>query len=154
MTDTPQNALTGRKVLAITCAAFAVIIGVNFTLAYKAVSTFPGLEVKNSYVASQGFDAARDAQIALGWDVAATLQDGTLRLSFERDGQPVTPKIISAILGRATSVADDLSPDFTWDGSAFVAHPRLGPGNWNLRLVAEADDGTTFRQRIVVKVLK
>ncbi|MDZ4134978.1 MAG: FixH family protein, partial [Paracoccaceae bacterium] len=41
--------LTGRKVLVITVSAFAVIIGVNLLLAYKAVSTFPGLEVKNSY---------------------------------------------------------------------------------------------------------
>ena len=49
--------LTGRKVFFITAGAFAVIIGVNVTMAVLAVGTFPGLEVKNSYVASQSFDA-------------------------------------------------------------------------------------------------
>ena len=51
--------------------AFGVIIAVNLTLAFNAVRTFPGLEVKNSYVASQSFDADRAAQNALGWDGAA-----------------------------------------------------------------------------------
>ena len=44
--------LTGQKVLAITATGFAIIIGVNITMAYSALSTFPGLVVKNSYVAS------------------------------------------------------------------------------------------------------
>lgn len=154
MTHPNAKPLTGRKVLAITCSAFAVIIGVNLTLAYQAVATFPGLEVKNSYVASQNFDADRTAQLALGWDVGATLQNGTLRLSFDKAGRPVHPEIISAVLGRATHVAADQTPDLKWDGSAFVAHPDLGSGNWNLRLVARAPDGTSFRQRVVVQVLK
>ena len=59
--------ITGKHVLAITVSAFAVIIGVNVVMAWKAISTFPGLEVKNSYVASQTFDADRAAQQALGW---------------------------------------------------------------------------------------
>ena len=52
--------LTGWHVLAIFTAAFGVIIGVNLTLAFNAVATFPGLETGNSYVASQSFDARRD----------------------------------------------------------------------------------------------
>jgi hypothetical protein len=47
-----------------------VIISVNLLLAFKAVSTFPGLEVKNSYVASQGFNDRKAAQEALGWTCA------------------------------------------------------------------------------------
>lgn len=52
--------------------AFSIIITVNLTLAFQAVRTFPGLEVRNSYVASQTFDADRTAQLGLGWDVSAT----------------------------------------------------------------------------------
>ena len=59
--------LTGRHVLMIFCGAFGIIIGVNLLLAWSAVSTFPGLEVKNSYVASQQFDERKAAQEALGW---------------------------------------------------------------------------------------
>jgi len=150
-----QKELTGRHVAVIVCSAFAVIVSVNLTLAYQAVATFPGLEVKNSYVASQTFDKDRAAQEALGWDVAAVLnQQGTLRLSFLAADGPVQPRITYAVLGRATSVAQDKTPEFRFDGTSFVSHVDLGSGNWNLRLVAEAADGTEFKQRIIVRVLK
>ena len=51
--------LTGGHVLAMFVAMFGVIITVNMILAFSAVKTFPGLEVKNSYVASQSFDRDR-----------------------------------------------------------------------------------------------
>ena len=74
--------LTGRHVLGITVTAFAVIIGVNLVLAYKAVSTFPGLEVANGYIASQTFDAERKAQVALGWTAVPEYRDGRLTLAL------------------------------------------------------------------------
>lgn len=154
MTQATARPLTGRMFFAIIASCFAVIIAVNLTLAFKAVQTFPGLEVKNSYVASQSFDANRAAQQALGWDVAAKLDDKKLILNIDRAGVPVVPKITSAVLGRATNVAQDIEPVFYHDGDTFVAPVNLGPGNWNLRLVAEAADGTVFQQRIIVRVPK
>ncbi|MBB5722565.1 nitrogen fixation protein FixH [Loktanella ponticola] len=151
MTATTGKPLTGRKVLLIMCSAFAVIIGVNLTLAYKAVSTFPGLETKNSYVSSQTFDANRAAQEALNWDVAAFVEAGQLRLSIMQDGVPVVVDIQSAVLGRATNVAQDQTPVLAFDGQHYVAPVSLAKGNWNLRLVALAEDGTTFQQRIIVR---
>lgn len=145
---------TGRKFALILCSGFAVIIAVNLTLAYQAIATFPGLETKNSYVASQSFEADRTAQLALGWDVAAHLEDGVLHLNIEKDGQAIAPKIRSAVLGRATHVADDQFPELRFDGSAFAAPVALGAGNWNLRLVLEAEDEQLFRQRVIVKVIK
>ena len=56
--------LKGRHVLGIAVGAFGVIIAVNLVMAYQAISTFPGLEVANGYVASQTFDADRKAQDA------------------------------------------------------------------------------------------
>jgi len=61
-----ERKLTGRHVLLIFVAAFGVIISVNLVLAYSAVNTFPGLEVRNSYVASQTFNDRKAAQEALG----------------------------------------------------------------------------------------
>lgn len=146
--------ITGRHVFLVFAFAFGVIITVNLTLAYNAVRTFPGLEVKNSYVASQSFDLDRTAQEGLGWDVSAQIEGGTtLRLSILSDGVAQTPKIEQAIFGRATSVAADQIPMFTFDGSAFVAPIQAGAGNWNLRLKARSADGTLFQQRIVVKVV-
>ncbi|MBE0554088.1 MAG: FixH family protein, partial [Rhodobacteraceae bacterium] len=84
--------LTGKHVLAITTGAFAVIIAVNVVMAFKAVSTFPGLEVQNSYVASQTWDKEMAAQKALGWNVAEDYDEklGELRLTFtDETGAPV-----------------------------------------------------------------
>ena len=142
--------IKGIHVFAAFALAFGTIIAVNMTLAVQAVRTFPGLEVRNSYVASQSFDADRTAQVALGWDVSATIHGSTLQLQITKEGAPVRPEIISATFGRATTVAQDQNPVFAFDGQIFKAYIDAGPGNWNLRLVAEAADGTRFQQRIIV----
>lgn len=147
--------LTGKHVLLGFVAAFSVIIAVNLTLAFNAVKTFPGLEVKNSYVASQQFNERKAAQEALGWDVAGRHEAGLLTLSI-RDamGQPVEVADLSAILGRATQVSDDVTPAFRFDGTAYVAALDLADGNWNIRMKAVAKDGTEFVQRVIVTVVR
>lgn len=148
---TTERRITGWHVLAGFVLAFGTIIAVNVTLAVKAVSTFPGLEVKNSYVASQSFDTRREAQQALGWDVTAGAEAGMVWISFTgADGAPVAPRLIEATLGRATHVQQDRQPEFAWDGTRYAAPAELAPGNWNIRLKAEAEDGTLFEQRIVL----
>lgn len=146
---------TGKKALAVFVGAFAVIIGVNIVLAFSAVKTFPGLEVKNSYVASQEFDAKRDAQTALGWTVSAKATGGLLILSItDKNGWPVQVDSLEATLGRATHVKDDVQPEFHFDGSAYVVPMELDKGNWNIRMKAIAKDGTEFSQRVVLHVTK
>jgi nitrogen fixation protein FixH len=142
-------ALTGRKVFLITAGAFTVVIGVNITLAVMAVGTFPGLEVKNSYVASQHFDADRAAQEALGWNVAADVEDGLLTIAFTgKRGYPVEVESLDATVGRATHVKEDFTPDFAYRDGTFTAPVDLAPGNWDIRMVATAPDGTPFRKRL------
>ena len=147
-----MKTLTGWHVFAMFSFGFATIIAVNLTLAFNAVQTFPGLEVKNSYVASQGFDADRAAQESLAWEASATLDDDQLVLVFTKEGSPVFPVIESAVFGRATHVMADQTPAFTVQDGRFLAPVRAGPGNWNLRVAARAEDGTLFRQRIVMEV--
>jgi nitrogen fixation protein FixH len=125
---------------------------VNLTLAFNAVRTFPGLEVKNSYVASQSFQADRDAQLALDWDVSAVLSGGVLSLKILEGGKAIAPEIIEATFGRATSVTQDQSPAFAFTGTALVADVETAGGNWNLRLKARSADGALFQQRIIVEV--
>lgn len=144
--------LTGRHVFAMFAFGFGTIIAVNLTLAVNAVRTFPGLEVRNSYVASQGFDTHRAAQEALAWDVSALLDDDILELKFQKDGALLAPQIESAVFGRATSVAADQQPQFAQIDGVYKATVTAGPGNWNLRVVARAEDGTRFQQRIIVGV--
>lgn len=146
-------ALTGRKVFFITAGAFSVIIAVNVTMAVFAVGTFPGLEVKNSYVASQSFNEDRAAQEALGWTATAEVEDGVLAIAFTgRSGYPVEVASLDAVVGRATHVKEDVTPDFSYRDGTFSAPVDLMPGNWNIRMVATAPDGTRFRNRIALTV--
>lgn len=141
--------LKGWHVLSIFVGAFGVIIAVNLTLAWQAVATFPGVEAKNSYVASQTFDRNRAAQEALGWRLAPDYSDGILTLAFtDAAGLPVEVAGLSVLVGRATAARDDQRPHFAHSGDRFLAPLTLAPGKWLLRVEAEAADGTRFQQRL------
>lgn len=141
--------ITGKHVLIGTVSAFSVIIAVNLFMAYKAVSTFPGVEARNTYYASQNFDVARKAQLALGWEVSETYQDGqlTLRITEAATGLPGAVADLQVLVGRATEAQQDTVPVFIRDAGAYVAPVDLGPGKWLLRIEAVAEDGTLFRQQ-------
>ncbi|SLN10692.1 FixH [Roseovarius albus] len=146
-----ERQITGRQVFIGFAIAFGVIISVNLWLAWSAVTTFPGLEVKNSYVASQSFDEDRVAQEALGWSVQADYAPGVLTLAItDKQGQPVKAQMLQATVGRATHVAEDVTPEFQYSSGTYIAPILLGDGNWNIRMVATAQDGTEFRQRVVM----
>ena len=143
--------MTGRKVLVITVSAFGVIIAVTFLLAYKAVSTFPGLEVPNSYVASQTFDADRAAQLALGWSLDAHYDrtGQVLDLVFtDAKGAPAPVGDLSVLVGRPTEAREDSYPVFSKQGGTFRAPLALNPGKWMLKVEARAPDGTRFFRRL------
>ena len=146
--------MTGRKVFAITASFFGVIIAVNVGMATQAIRTFPGIEVKNSYVASQTFDVERKAQEALGWSLAQDYGDGVLRLTFTdtATGYPSELSSLKVLVGRATEAQDDQTPTFVREGGVFVAPLSLAPGKWLLRVEAVAADGTLFRQRLDIVV--
>jgi nitrogen fixation protein FixH len=147
--------LTGRDVFLITAGAFAVIIGVNVALAWQAVATFPGIEVRNGYVASQSFESERRAQERLGWTVETRLGDGgVLSVAFTGpDGRPADVAAVEGVFGRATEAADDQTPAFERVAAAtFEAPVAAARGNWVLQLRATAADGTAFRKRISVTV--
>lgn len=145
-----EGKLTGWHVLMIFGSGFAVIISVNLLLAYSAIRTFPGLEVSNSYVASQEFNARKAAQEGLGWTVVAEHENGILRLRITDTQGPVEVARLETTVGRATHVLEDQTPAFTFDGEAYVAAVALADGNWNIRMKAWDDTGTLFEQRVVL----
>ena len=141
--------ITGRQVFAFTAGAFGIIIAVNLLLAYKAISTFPGLEVANGYVASQDFDARKQAQLALGWRLTHSYRPGHLVLDFtDRDGLPAVLSDLDVLVGRATEAKDDFTPVFNRMSGAFVADVTLPRGKWIVVVNAKAPDGTLFNQRL------
>ncbi|MCB1406535.1 MAG: FixH family protein [Rhodobacteraceae bacterium] len=149
MASSGQRELTGRGVLAITVGAFSVIIGVNLVMAYVAIDTFPGLEVRNSYVASQGFNDRLARQRALGWTTEADLTGGQLRVTITNpNGSVASLSDLVVTLGRPTTEREDFNPEMRFDGTGYVADVDIDYGNWNLLLSANAADGTEYRQRI------
>lgn len=150
-----EKPFTGRKFLMIVIAFFGVVIAVNVTMAVKAVKTFPGLEVSNSYVASQTFDKDRAAQEALGWVVEPSYERGFLSLVIrDRGGLPAPVSDISVLVGRTTMANEDMRPEFRYSGGIFSAPVELGYGAWLIHLEAKAQDGTMFRQRLDLFVEK
>ncbi len=138
--------LTGRAVLVITLLGFGTVIGVNVTMAVYAIGTFPGLEVKNSYVASQAFDAEAKAQAALGWTSAASWADGRLAVRLlGRDGAPVQPADLTVLVTRPTEAREDRVVAMAFDGQGWAGPADLPPGRWRVRIAATAADGTAFR---------
>jgi nitrogen fixation protein FixH len=148
-----ERKFTGRHAAAIFIGAFGIIITVNLAMAYNAVSTFPGLTVKNSYVASQSFDARRAAQEALGWTAEAEFDDGWLVLTLrDAQGQPVRPETLEAVVGRPTHKRQDFAAELSFNGRDYVAPAELGTGYWTVLIKAEAVDGTAFEQRLQLSV--
>ena len=149
-----RKPLTGPKVLAIAVAFFGTIFAVNFFMAWSAISTFPGLEVRNSYIASQGFNARLAEQRELGWELQAGLDGNQLRLDFTdaASGAPVPVGEFFARVERPTHDRDDLTPEFTRRGSTFYASVDLAPGAWYVRVTATAPDGREFIQRVPLQV--
>ncbi|AWB49572.1 nitrogen fixation protein FixH [Gemmobacter aquarius] len=140
--------LTGKHVLGITVGAFSIIIGVNVVMAVKAVSTFPGLEVDNGYVASQSFDADRKAQEALGWKLTHGYANGRLGIDIRKGAEAAPVTTLDVLLGRTTEASEDTNPVFVRQNGVWVSDVQLNPGKWMMMIKAKAPDGTVFRQRL------
>lgn len=152
-TRSPRT-LTGWHVLAMFVGCFTVIIGVNLYMAYKAVSTFPGLEVSSGYADSQTFDIRRHAQEALGWDASVTTTEGQLTLTLvDESGRPVYPAEFQALLTRPTTRADDQLLALTrGPNGTLIAPAVLDTGRWRLRLTGTSRSGTDYRHNITFTV--
>ena len=149
---TREFEFTGWHMLALMLGMFGTIIAVNLWFAYNAIATFPGVEDRNAYVASQKFEVERQAQDALHWDVTTILEDGVLTVTILDDtGNTVHPEVLRAVFGRPTHVNEDQTPEFVWNGTALSAPVEAGIGNYNLRLELLAEDGTHFRRRFPLR---
>lgn len=149
-----KRELTGKHVLAIAVSAFGVIIAVNLVMAYNAIGSFPGVETKSSYIASQHFDRDRDAQQGLGWqaDLAIEGDRAVLRLT-DAHGTAIAPEVLRLQLRRPTHQRDDQQPELSPEAPGRWSAPlALAPGNWNADVMAEDDDGVVFRQRLYLNI--
>ena len=144
---------TGWHMLAIICLFFGVIISVNLTLAYYANSTWTGLVVKNSYVASQNFNEQTKKNHrfqALEWQTELNYDGQFLEVSIrDRANKPVVLTSLSAIIGRPTFEAEDHQVIFTRSGQGnYTTQNKLAPGIWQVQLDGIAENGQPWRRSI------
>jgi nitrogen fixation protein FixH len=145
---THTGLFTGRHFLLIMAAAFAIIITANLTLAYFAVGSFPGLDVANTYVASQHFNNRRQAQDALGWQSHITYERGVLQLRLiDAQGAPAMPHTLTMRVGAAATGQMDQVLDIEAAAGYYTAPVMLANGNWVVFIDAVAEDGTLFSER-------
>lgn len=88
-----RGEFTGKHMWLVVIAFFGTIIAVNITMAVVSATSWTGLVVENSYVASQEFDdrrAAHQAQLDAGWTSRLSYAGATALLSVtDGTGQPV-----------------------------------------------------------------
>lgn len=138
-----RREFTGWHMLVVMLAFFGTIIAVNVTMAVYAASTWSGLVVENSYVASQHFDAdaaERRRENALGYRLSATYRDGIISLTALKAGERQTIASATVALGRPVGAVEMLALEDV-GGEAPWARIRLAPGAWEADISAVLVDG-------------
>lgn len=146
---TAAKPLTGRAVLLMVLAFFAVIIGVNVLMTTLAIETFDGLDQQDAYRKGRDYNqvlAEQRAEAALGWstqitsriaDPARRTVELTLSVAGARGGA-VLGLVIEGTLKRPTNAALDTPIAFTPLGAgryrAQVTLPAWG--RWSLAVSA------------------
>ena len=147
--STRPGEFTGRHMLMIMLAFFGVIISVNFTMAWLAGHSWTGLVVKNSYVASQGFNEklrqAR-AQNSRGWRTRLSYEKGIVRFRLaDRNSQPVDVTSLALSVGRPATETEDRIILLRQIGQGtYTAEHRLRPGLWDV-VIAGEQNGQPYR---------
>ena len=137
-----KGQFTGRHMAVLMVAFFGVVIAVNVTMARLATSTFGGVVVENSYVASQHFNTWLDeakAEKALGWKALVARPSGDrvqVRL-YDGQGRALRAARVSAVAEHPLGLRSDESLAFHETAPGVYDAP-LPAGRWRLRLVARA----------------
>lgn len=141
-----QKEFTGRHMLFLMLAFFGVIIAVNLTMARFATSSWTGLVVKNSYVASQAFNrelAEAKKQAARGWTGDIRFTDGAIELSLvDSNGAGVSLDTALVEVGRPAFEQVDHKLTMTSYGNGiYRAADPLARGVWQISVRATSSAG-------------
>lgn len=153
--ETRPGEFTGRHMLLIMFAFFGVIITVNLVMATFARTTWTGLVVQNTYVASQEFNRKAELgreQAALGWTGRLSISDGVIgyRLT-QASGDPVDLAGATATLRRPVTDRADMTVTLAPDGhGALAATLAVNDGAWIVEISADA--GLAHPYRDVVRI--
>jgi nitrogen fixation protein FixH len=141
---------TGRHMLAIMLAFFGVVITVNVTMATLANTSWTGLVVENTYVASQQFNKKADqgrAQAALGWTAKLTIADGEVRYGLtDAAGKAVALHGVKVLFRHPAYESEDKSVTLALgQGQEFTARHVPRDGVWIIEVDADAGLAEPYR---------
>ncbi len=141
----------GWHVLAALLGFFAIVIAVNVGFAVIAVRSFPGEDVRRSYLQGLAYNdtlASRRAQAALGWNASADIggdaAEATVIVELRsRDGRPVDSASVTGELRWLTDSRRDRALTFErlGEGRYRALVRALPPGRWQLRASASDTSG-------------
>ncbi len=132
--------LKGWHVLLIMLGFFGVMFAVNGVFLYHAITSFPGEDVKKSYVQGLNYNdtlASRAAQAELGWTAEAGLQDDQLIFRLrDAEGAALSNYTVIGELRRTATRDGDQAIIYTAqaDGEYVADAGALAPGQWALRI--------------------
>lgn len=136
---------TGWHMLAVMVTFFGTIIAVNMFMAWNAVTSWSGLVVPNTYVASQQFNgkaAAAKARAATGIVGALTVTSESVEfiVSHPQDGlidaDTVALKFIRPV-GESQNFRLDLAKS---SNGIFIGEKDILPGQWIVESIVMKDD--------------
>ncbi len=146
-----RKPFTGWHMTGILVAFFGVVMGVNFTMATLASSSFGGTVVDNSYVASQNYNEwlrrAAD-QDRLGWQEQVDLDAARhIRVAVRKDHQPLTEIAVQATLSHPLGRTPARVMVFESVGGGILRSTQAVPaGRWWLDLaVRHGDEDARYR---------
>lgn len=152
-----KHMLTGRHIAIAMICFFGVVIGVNLTLAIFANSSWTGLIVKNSYVASQKFNSeleSAERQRQRGWQADFEYRGKRFDLRLKnREGRELAGLAVALELGRAPHENDDLTRRLTERAAGlYSADIDLAAGLWVGVVTIRQAGSDPYRQNIRLTV--
>ena len=132
---------TGWHMLLGISAFFAVVIAVNVTMAFYASSSWSGLVVENTYVASQQFNgkaAAMKAMAASGVEGAFSLKGSEIRYEIhDKGGAPAIIDDVTLSFKRPVGDHEDFSLTLRKTGEGrFEADHEVASGDWIVEAIS------------------
>ncbi len=130
-----QSRFTGYHMAVIMVSFFGVVIAVNLTMAWFAVSSWSGLVAEDTYVASQQFNsraAAMRAMAATGIHGEVTLAPQLISYTLkQRDGSPAIADSVTAHFKRPVGDHQDFQVELlkASEGNFTLAHV-VPVGDW------------------------
>ncbi|WP_095204630.1 FixH family protein [Mesorhizobium carmichaelinearum] len=155
---------TGWHMLIVIVSFFAVVIGVNVTMATLARESWTGLVVENTYVASQQFNEETRkgrAQAALGWTGKLIVASGEVRYSLvDAHGKALPLRGVRILFRHPAYQAEDEALTLAApagvaarNAQEFAVRHTPRDGVWIVEIDADAGLATPFRdvRRVMIE---